>query len=234
MLLYFRRTNPSIPLNVTTKTKISEGREPMISVKYSESPICIYSDYGCRDVSCPLNKLHKPKEAFFAFTDIEPPGCIKIMDMLFDESINSCVRDWIKATHVKGEAHSVPQEVRDIVECVKPKIFTPLERWMRGENVKVGPGVVIPYDRKQPRIKNIIWHIRKHGVSFLYRIHIFRLFHLVYCQWLRFSCFLSNLSFNIIFYIYSMICDIIWSWKRCVNVFLLFQINEKDQRFVRG
>ena len=118
----------------------------MISIKYSEAVICIYSDYGCRDASCPLNRLHKPKETHFAITDIEPPGCIKIMDVLLDESIDSSIREWIKATHVEGKPHPVPQAVSDIGDGKKPKILTPLERRMRGENCAVGPGVMIPDD----------------------------------------------------------------------------------------
>jgi len=118
----------------------------MISIKYSEAVICIYSDYGCRDASCPLNKFHKLKEAHFAITDIEPDGCLKIIDMLFDKDVDSSIRDWIKATHVEGKVHPVPQAVRDIVEGKKPKILPPLERRVRGENCSVGPGVVIPDD----------------------------------------------------------------------------------------
>lgn len=120
----------------------------MISIKYSEAVICIYSDYGCRDASCPLNKLHKSVETHFAITDIEPDGCLKIMDMIFDENVDSSIRDWIKATHVEGKEHPVPEAIRDIIEGKKPKILTPLERWMRRENVKVGPGVVIPDNRE--------------------------------------------------------------------------------------
>jgi hypothetical protein len=147
----------------------------MISVKYSETDICIYSDYGCWDSSCPLNKLHKRVEATFGILDIEPPGCIKIMDMLFDESINSVVRNWIKASHhIKGEWYPLPQEIIDIIEGKKPKIFTPLERWMRGENVRVGPGVVIPNNREKPSIKNFFRHIWQHILSFLYKIQMRR------------------------------------------------------------
>ena len=120
----------------------------MISVKYSEVSICPYSNYGCRDTSCPLNKLHKPKEATFGITEIEPPGCIYIADVLHDESIDSVVRDWIEEVRSKGKIEFVPEEIRDIVEGKKPKITPPLIRWMRGEDVKVGPGVVIPNDRK--------------------------------------------------------------------------------------
>ncbi len=120
----------------------------MISVNYSDAIICLYSDYGCRDSSCPLNKLHKPKETHFAITDIEPPGCIKIIDMLFDKSIDSSIREWIKATHTESKGQRVPQAIRDIVEGKKPKILTPLERWMRGEDVEIGPHLVMPNNRE--------------------------------------------------------------------------------------
>lgn len=122
----------------------------MISIKYTEAVSCIYSDYGCGDAACSLNKLHEPKETHFAITDIEPPGSIKIMNVLLDESIDSFIRDWIKTTHVEGKRHPVPQAIRDIGEGKKPKILTPLERWMRGANVAVGPVVVILDDRKKP------------------------------------------------------------------------------------
>lgn len=118
----------------------------MISIKYSKAVICIYSDYGRRDSSCPPNKLHESEESLFAITNIELPGCIKIIDVLSYESIDCRVREWIKATHIKSEAHGVPQEIRDIVEGKKPKILMPLQRWMRGVNVAVWPGVVIPDD----------------------------------------------------------------------------------------
>ncbi len=140
--------NPCVTGNAFTKTKISESRKPMISIKYSEAVTCIYSDYGCRDTSCALNKLHEPKEATFGITDIEPAGCIKIKDMLSDESIDSSIREWIKATHTEGKPYPVPQAIRDIGEGIKPKILTPLQRWMGGENVVVGPGVVIPDNGK--------------------------------------------------------------------------------------
>ena len=120
----------------------------MISIEYSEAIPCIYSDYGCRNVLCPLNKLHKSEETHFAITDIEPPGCIRVMDMIFDESLDSVVREWIKQVKTERMIKFVPKEIRDIVEGKKPKILTPLERWVRGEDVKVGPGVMIPNNRK--------------------------------------------------------------------------------------
>ena len=43
---------------------------------------------------------------------------------------------------------------------------------MRGEDVKVGPGVVIPKDGKKPCIEDFIRHIGKHCFSFLYMVHI--------------------------------------------------------------
>jgi len=163
----------------------------MISVYYSEVSICPYSDYGCRDSSCPLNKLHKPKEATFGILDV-PNWCLKTIDMVSDESLDSVVRNWIKAIHSKGEWYPIPQEVKDIIECKKPKVLPPLLRWMRGENVKVGPGVVISDNWKQPHIKNLIWHFRKHILGFLYKIYVFRFFHLFYLQWIRFSYYLHN------------------------------------------
>jgi len=120
----------------------------VISIKYSDASICIYSDYGCRDSSCPLNKLHKPKEATFGITDIKRHGCIKIMDIIFDKDLDGIVRNWIKTIRGEGEWYPIPQEVRDIIEGKKPKITPPLARWMRGENVTVGPGVVIPDNRE--------------------------------------------------------------------------------------
>jgi hypothetical protein len=119
----------------------------MISVKYSETTLCIYSNYGCRDVACPLNKLHKPKEATLGITDIKCPGCIKIMDIIFDEDLDDSIRENIKATIIEGKFHHTPQAIRDIGEGISPKITPPLVRRMRGENVSVGPGVVVPDDR---------------------------------------------------------------------------------------
>jgi hypothetical protein len=134
----------------------------MIAVEYSEPDFCIDSDYGCRDAARPLNKLHETEETYFAITDIEPPSCIKVMDMIFDENLDSSIRSRIKATHIEGKFYPIPSAVRDIVEGKKPKILTPLERGMWGVRVKVGPGVVIPNDGKKPRIEDFIRHIRKH------------------------------------------------------------------------
>ena len=155
-----------------------EGSKPMISVKYADATKCIYSDYGCRDSSCPINKLHKPIETHFAITDV-PSWCLKTIDTISDESLNSVVRDWVENTGRKAYSDFIPKEVRDIIECKKPKIFPPLFRWMHGENVKVGPGVVIPDNWKQPRIKNLIWNIRKHTLGFLYKIYVFYFFNLI-------------------------------------------------------
>lgn len=160
-------------------------------MNFSESSICIYSDYGCRDSSCPINKIHKSEETHFAITDV-PGRCLKTIDMCSDESLDSVVRDWIGDIDVKRKLEFIPQEISDIIDCKKPKILTPLARWMRGENVKVGPGVVIPNNWKQPRIKNFIWHIRKHTTSFLYKIYVFRIFHLFYLQWIEFNYYLSQ------------------------------------------
>jgi hypothetical protein len=137
----------------------------MISVNYSETVPCIYSDYGCRDSSRPLNKLHKRKEATFGITDV-PSWCLKTIDVISDESIDSVVRDWIKAISSKSKCFPIPLTVRKIIDRKAPKITLPLIRWMQGENVKVGPGVVIPDNWKEPRIKNFIWHIRKHITCF--------------------------------------------------------------------
>lgn len=167
----------------------------MMSVNYSETIPCVYSDYGCRDGSCPLNKLHKPKESTFGILDV-PRWCLKTIDMVSDESLDSVVRDWIKAIHSEGEWYPIPTAVRKISDRKAPKITPPLLRWMGGENVKVGPGVVIPDNWKQPRIKNLIWHIRKHTTSFLYKIYVFRFFHILYSEyayiWVRFDYFLSQ------------------------------------------
>jgi len=146
----------------------------MISVKYSESSICIYSDYGCRDSSCPLNKFHKPKEATFGINDIEPPGCIKVMDIIFDKDLNRVVRNWIKASHIETKGQLVPDEICDIVEGKKPAIFTPLQRWMRGEDVQVRPSIVIPNNGKKPSIKDLIRHIWQHGLSLFYTFQMRR------------------------------------------------------------
>ncbi len=154
----------------------------MIPVKYTDTTTCIYSDYGCRNITCPLNKLHKSVETHFGITDV-PSWCLNTIDMCSDESLNSVVRDWIDDMGRKAKVDFVPQEVRDIIECKKPKILPPLFRWMRGENVKVGPGVVIPDNWKQPRIKNFVWHIRKHTLSFLYKIYVFRICHIIYSKY---------------------------------------------------
>ncbi len=144
----------------------------MISIKYSETTFCIYSDYGCRDSACPLNKLHKSKESTFGITDIETPGCIKVMDMIFDKNLNRFVRNWIKAIHIKSSSVPVPQAIRDIGDGISPKIPPPLLRWMRGEDVFVGPGVVIPNNRRQPRRKNFIRHVWEHGLCFYYKLRM--------------------------------------------------------------
>jgi len=133
----------------------------MISVKYSETDFCVYSDYGCRDSSCPLNRLHEPEEATFGLHDIEPTGCLRIVDMLCDEDLDGSIRDWIKAGHIEGKPKQVPQAIRDIGDGKKPKISTPLERWVRGENVRVGPGVVLPENGNEPRIKDLRRHVRE-------------------------------------------------------------------------
>lgn len=146
----------------------------MIAIKYSETTFCIYSDYGCRDSACPLNKLHESEETHFGITDIEPPGCIRVMDMIFDKSLDRSIRSWIKACHIKSGLPVVPQAIRDIGEGIKPKILTPLERWVRGEDVVVGPGVVMPNNGRKPRSKNFVRHIWEHGLSFYYKIRMNR------------------------------------------------------------
>lgn len=153
----------------------------MIPIKYSEVSTCSYSYYGCKDRFCPINKLHTSIETHFAITDI-PRWCLKTVDMCSDESINSVVREWIKESNIKGQIYFMPREVRDIIECKKPKISAPLFRWMRGENINVGKSIVIPNDGKQPCIKNLIWHFRKHAMGFLYKIYFFRFIHLIYVE----------------------------------------------------
>jgi hypothetical protein len=143
----------------------------MISVKYSDARICIYSDYGCRDASCPLNKFHERKETHFGITNI-PHWCLKTIDVISDESVNSVFRDLIKTTAMQGKIDFVPQEIRDIVDRKKPKILTPLERWVRGENVTVGKGVMIPNNRKKPCLKNLIGHVWENQFGSFYVIHV--------------------------------------------------------------
>lgn len=137
----------------------------MISIKYSETTFCIYSDYGCRDSACPLNKLHESEETNFGITDIETPGCIKVIDVIFDKSFDSAIRNWIKAIHIK-EIAPVPQAIRDIGEGIKPEILTPLARWVRGANAVVGPGVVIHDNGRKPRHKNFFRHVWAHMFCF--------------------------------------------------------------------
>lgn len=101
----------------------------MISVKYSEAVICIYSDYCCRDASCPLNKLHKPKETHFTITDIEPSGRIKIVAMLL-------MRVLIVLLEIGSR------------QPISKVSFILSHKWMWGKSIRVRPGVVIPNDRK--------------------------------------------------------------------------------------
>ncbi len=94
--------------------------------------------------------------------------------MIFDENLDSVIRELIKAAHIESKVHSLPQTVGDIGDCIKSKILTPLVRWMRGESVVVGPRVVILDDRKKPGTKNFFRHIWQHGLGFLYKIMINR------------------------------------------------------------
>ena len=146
----------------------------MVSIKYSETIPCVYSDYGCRDSACPINKLHKPKESTFRITDIKTPGCIKVMDVIFDKDLNRFARNWIKAIHIKGGGVEVPQAIRDIGDGKRPEIIPPLIRWMRGADICVGPGVVVPDNGRQPRSKNFIRHIWEHSLSFYYKFRMHR------------------------------------------------------------
>jgi hypothetical protein len=62
----------------------------------------------------------------------------------------------------------------NIVNGIDPKIVPPLVRWMRGEDICVGPGIMIPNNGRKPRAKNIFRHIWEHGLSFLYKISMRR------------------------------------------------------------
>ena len=149
--LFWRRvTNPCSAFDMTPQPNMCKGCKPMISVEYSKTLICIYSDNDCRNTFCPINKFHKRKESFFRVADVFPDGCLYIMDMIHDEQLDSSVRCWIKTVFVERKSQSIPQKIRDFMEREKPKIFTPLVRRVMRFDIDVGPNVVIPDDRKKP------------------------------------------------------------------------------------
>jgi hypothetical protein len=88
----------------------------MIPIEYSKRTICSYKDYGCREVSCPLNIGHKAVEPYFTVLDIPRDKCLYTFDVIADESIDNVIRAWMKEAIVEKKRVPIPREVCEFIK----------------------------------------------------------------------------------------------------------------------
>lgn len=88
----------------------------MIAIKYSETTVGSCHDERCAEASCPLNKLHVPREPFFSLSDIRPSGCAIVKDMVNDQSINIVYRIWMEDFFIHKKIRPFPKEIAQLTE----------------------------------------------------------------------------------------------------------------------
>lgn len=97
----------------------------MRPIEHSDAIKCDYRDYGCKEISCPLNIGYMPQKAFFAISDIPDERCLITIDMMTDEAIDVSIRLWMKWTIENKKLMPLPFKLTELFDREATEKFPP-------------------------------------------------------------------------------------------------------------